>query len=453
MGETDYGTYMTERLLTLNSYAVAVGFEKPPYPNLSSPTDTAHTHAEFLGFKYNFEINEVSTSTTVETGEDAELDEDGGDDGDLPAETLFRDLDLQRILEDSCAEFDIEVLFSEEEYVTAIAAQRRTANDETANLLELSEEAAQHDAANATAIEEALARLLPGDTGMESSMDAFKRLTNERPWIPFRLPDSSSPPTDIDNEEARLFDEMEVTFKRGRKDDPPPPAHKSYHMFAMRWNELVHQRFKAWCTGDENVLLPRLKSCLQLQQYYDKRQQIASLQAVLPTHEDPDRETLQQTLRANRRLLPRPRSPHTVNPPIYRTNPNAITPFGHPNALNAKIGGRIVTQAIQGVAGSVVQVPYRVALPNLPAARRPPQQRAVFRTRRYCRVCGWLRSDHNKDKEGVAESCKRLFCGKCYLLKRHHPNNSFGPQCNNPTNGYCTGNVLDWYNTVGAVSE
>jgi hypothetical protein len=82
---------------------------------------------------------------------------------------------------------------------------------------------------NSKAIQEALCLLLPENAQGESTTDAFKRLTNKSPWIPFRSPESTSTATDVDNEEVRLFDLMEPGFKRATRDQHPP-AHQNYHV-------------------------------------------------------------------------------------------------------------------------------------------------------------------------------------------------------------------------------
>ena len=444
LGEVDYGTYQTERLLHLNSYATMVGFKTVPYPNVSSPSEAGPRFREYMGFNYKLEINNADDNAAADT----EIDEDGGDDSDLPAQALFRDTELQSILEEACADFDIEVIFPDEEYVAATNAAEQST--EMVQLMDAADVAEEHDMRNAAAIEKALSRLLPENTKLESSMNAFKRLTEERPWIPFRMPDSTCPPTDIDNKEARLFDEMEVDFKRGKKSGPSPPAHKSYHVFARRWNELVHQRFKASCTsGDENIIIPRLKSCLQLQEYYDKRQQIASLQASLPRGEDADLDKLQTTLRTNRNRVPRPLPPHTVTPPVYLAQRNGITPFGHPTALNAEIAAGVVVATAHSVPGTVLFTPYIMRQPNLPVARPAPKRPPVFRSRRFCVVCGFLRSTHVAG-EGVGEKCTRSFCGKCYNKKMFHKDangnpTGFGRHCTNATSPSCLQNVAEWY--------
>ena len=135
------------------------------------------------------------------------------------------------------------------------------------------------------------------------------------------MPDSSSPATDVDNEEARLFNDMSPNFKRSKR-GAPAPRHRNYHVFAQRWNEMVATKFRHWCSGDEDIILPRLKSTLQLQEYYDKREQLTSLNSVVPGHDDEDRDELRNIMRANRDRLPTPTAPYRVSPCLLYTSPS-----------------------------------------------------------------------------------------------------------------------------------
>jgi hypothetical protein len=56
MGQEDQGTYETERLLMLNSYAASVGYDpvrEVPFPNVRAPTISPTAPKEFMGFSYN----------------------------------------------------------------------------------------------------------------------------------------------------------------------------------------------------------------------------------------------------------------------------------------------------------------------------------------------------------------------------------------------------------------
>lgn len=316
---------------------------------------------------------------------------------------------------------------------------------EELEVLEVAEQAERYDFANRRGIEAALRQLLPDDSiGKESTMEAFKRLTNQQPWIPFRAGDSTIPATDIDKEEAILFDEMEKNFDC--IGDAPP--YKSYHAFEKEWNQLATRRFKEWCNGNEAVIIPRLKSAVFLQDHFHKRNQLRSLEAVLPRIDDPDRDRMDEVFRDNRRSLPRTPQVHVVTPTVFYANGTA--PYGHPLTLNADVTVFAVNGFNNNNNNLPFHAPYRMNLPNLPPVRPPPKRLRVFRSRRFCKSCGWLRSVHNQAKEGVGDSCRRSFCGKCYRMKNFHKDHSgmvvgFGPNCTNDTNRLCTGNVEEWY--------
>jgi hypothetical protein len=110
-------------------------------------------------------------------------------------------------------------------------------------------------------------RLLPENSGTESTMAAFSRLTNNDVWIPFRSPTSRVPATEIDLEEATLFDEwMEerkysVDNKSGRR---------SFKAFANDWNNEVSRRFREWSKGDDSIVQVRLKSIGFLQDFHEQ---------------------------------------------------------------------------------------------------------------------------------------------------------------------------------------
>jgi hypothetical protein len=108
---------------------------------------------------------------------------------------------------------------------------------------------------------------------------------------------------------------------------------------------MVANKFKEWCNGNEGIVIPCLKSCLQLQEYYDKHQRYRSLQSVVGGAVDTYHEQLRATFRNNRNRLSQPAMPHRVTPPKYVLQPSGIMPFGHPTALNADIAMGIVTAA------------------------------------------------------------------------------------------------------------
>jgi hypothetical protein len=205
----------------------------------------------------------------------------------------------------------------------------------------------------------------------------------------------------------------------------------------------VSRRFKQWSTGDEEVFQLRLKTWEYLADYFDKMQGHSAIQAAVPT-DDEHWQRLNSTLRDNRRQLTPNPIPFVVSPPTYRTD--GTTPFGAPTTLNTSIVVNAVTAA-NYTANAVYQgravAPYQVRRPLLlpPPA---PRRRSVFRSRMFCITCGWRRNQHQQ-QEGVAATCIRDFCGKCYYLKIHHPPGKFGKDCAYPVNPFCSIYVAQWY--------
>jgi hypothetical protein len=70
-------------------------------------------------------------------------------------------------------------------------------------------------------------------------METFSRLTTNHAWIPFRMPDSTIPPTKYDTEEANYFNEQEAAYSISCKTGP-----QSYKTFSVSWNLEVSRRFK-----------------------------------------------------------------------------------------------------------------------------------------------------------------------------------------------------------------
>jgi hypothetical protein len=85
--------------------------------------------------------------------------------------------------------------------------------------------------------------------------------------------------------------------------------------------------------------------------YYDDLKEWQSMQARMPAA-DADRERLNNTIREGRQSIQGgPTIPHHVIPPVYQGD--VITPFGHPNAMNASV-------AVGAIAGiGTRQAPFQ----------------------------------------------------------------------------------------------
>lgn len=120
LGEEDFGTNMTERLLVLNSYAKTVGFTVEPYKNVSAPSVDLLAPEEHLGFSYSLELTGSVTNPTVPNNNnihhadadnaESETEEDGGDDeGNFANDQR----EFESVLREACEDLDIEIVFEE----------------------------------------------------------------------------------------------------------------------------------------------------------------------------------------------------------------------------------------------------------------------------------------------------------------------------------------------------
>jgi hypothetical protein len=456
LGEEDFGTYQTERLLALSSYAKTVGFANDPYKNVSAPTVDALSPLEQLGFSYKLKLvgdgltnpTDPQTSnnnqrTQVGEGSDPENEEDG----------VNEQQEFEHILREVGEDLDVEVVFENEEHQRYLNAPPLGEDDRRRIALQQAQELdALNDAANTRLIQDELNRLTPNDdTANESTLKTFERLTNKCPWIPFRAEDSSCPATEIDKEEYRLFDLREAEYSTAKG----ASARKSYHVFANRWNVYCTTKFKEWTRSrSPDIVIPRLKSALQLQQHLEKRNRLRSLESLIPRAIDPVRDALNKTLADNRGHLPRDPENYICRPPTYLHQQNSVIPFGNPTVLNAEIAVNVVGGRGVPNNNNVTTAPFSMRLQNTPATAPVPKRPAYtrFRSRKFCVTCGWLRSEHSKN-EGVAAKCKRKWCGRCFHYKMHDKDadgnpTGFGKDCTGKISDNCTWNVANWFDHI-----
>jgi hypothetical protein len=346
------------------------------------------------------------------------------------------------ILGDEC---DVEIIVDDGDYEVGTDA---IAEDEMRQS-QVAEEARVSDTANYEFIQRELARLVPDDKH-ESTLDAFSQLTSEHAWIPFRMPDSEVPATEVDTEEASYFNDHEASYSVATNRGP-----RSYKNFAIAWNLEVSRRFKLWTQGQTELVQMRLKSQLQLEEYYNKRKELQSLQRTAEDTEetDNDQALLDTQFRTTRSQLPPRQEPHVVAPTVYTVlGPNSITPFAHPTTLNASVA----VGAVMGTFNHMfvnprrsMNMPFQMQLPPLPKQPMPRPVRKVFRSKCYCITCGWRKKEHtaSEGKGQKPEHCKREFCGNCFLLKAYHTEKgiAFGKDCPSLTNPSCFTNVNEWW--------
>jgi hypothetical protein len=435
LGEEDYNTTHTERLLMLNNYALAVGYDQGrlPYNDVSCPRIDKGAPREYIGFNYVLpELDHVS-NPTEEVARDTVFVEDDSDDdssSDDSSSDVVESTTTGLFGDESDVDIAVDDSFIEDQVDTSI-------QDRELELLSEHEVVQRRDRENRQLIQSELAKLMPYHNGIETTLQAFRRLTDNAPWIPFRMPNSSTRPTDEDLAEAQLFDEWEGRYKRVRGNDS-----NNYHAFARDWNNEAARRLTLWSQGDESVVQIRLKSTLQLCEYYDARKDSSALQVLVPTgvDNDPQRKQLNSQLHVSRQSLPPTREAEEVSPTRYVNN-GGDAPFGCPAVLNATIAVGAVEDRNNNCTNP--NAPFRMALPNIPQQPVDRPVRRVFRSRRYCVVCCYRRNEHGLN-ENAGKDCVRNHCGNCReRYDCHEEADGWGPTCVKPTHPWSDRD--DWW--------
>ena len=462
LGEKDHETCKTEKLLLLNSFAKSVGYpdDELPYSAISAPTINEEYEEEYMGFsyrlatigatvtnptqdiqgyeRYNADEEEVE-ETVITFGEsDDPVQLDDADEGHEPVlDTLEEDDEDFEFLE----QLDVEVVT---DYVEPDPESMRLINDAIEDL-DRAEAARVADNLHRCLIADELRKLLPDEnTTNESTLDAFKRLANKQPWIPFRDPASKTEATPVDIAEAELFHRWKGSYRRDGKASGP----RGYKSFERAWNNEVSRRFTLLVNGDQDIVLLTLKSCSFLQTYLKQSNEYESLQSIAGTADnDTDMNQLNDQLRVAQRTTQQQVVRHRTTPTTYygAANANTFTPFGHPNVLNAHIAVGTLRGCCPPAANNLcTPTPFNL---HRPAEATAPirERRGVFRTRMLCKTCGFIRNDHDKDIEGVAETCKRDYCGNCMDRLEFRKNDGFGPTCKRPTHTRRTEEKKQWY--------
>jgi hypothetical protein len=449
LGEKDHGTFETEKLLLLNSFAKTVGYpeESLPYGDVSAPS-TNNEFEEHMGFSYklatvganvanpaeDIEGNAVFNGGEDEMEERVVVDESEDpvqleDDEEIVEENDDDEMDVE--------EMDVEVMADYDQPDTETEA----IIDGVIADMEVNEAARVADNLHRSLIAEEIRKLLPDTiTNNESTLDAFKRLTNKRPWIPFRDPASATQATDVDIAEAELFHRWKNSYRK----DGKASGTRGYKSFETAWNNEVSRRFTIWSNGGQDVVLIKLKSCHFLQEYFKQTKEYQSLQSVIPAEDDRDMNVLNGQFRTAQRMTVQQVVRQTVRPICYHRHANGVTPFGHPTCLNATVAAGVL-RPTQQQANTTTNAPFGMERPPAVLAPQATVRIPVFRTRMYCNKCGFKRSEHDKQQEGVAQSCKRYYCGNCNQRKEFHMNHGYGPTCTFPTDPSRVKDKNEWY--------
>mmetsp|Transcript_2994 Transcript_2994/g.4271 ORF Transcript_2994/g.4271 Transcript_2994/m.4271 type:complete len:160 (+) Transcript_2994:288-767(+) len=120
-----------------------------------------------------------------------------------------------------------------------------------------------------TAFDAVLARNV---SSQATSIQSFFKFAGDRPWTPFSVDSMST----IAVEEWKVFNEMCNNYNR----KVTPSAEKGYNHFMKAWNDESGRRYLQRLTDDSVTIIYR-KSLKQLQEYYDKLEDIraASMEA------------------------------------------------------------------------------------------------------------------------------------------------------------------------------
>jgi hypothetical protein len=248
LGEHQLCTHRTEKLYVLNSIAVELGFKEDQLPvkeAVSIPT-SIDSVTEYIGWLHKA----PTIFEAVGTGEEEEETNDN-------------------VAVEDLANFMAGVNFDNDDVAVPTDDLPQLANMMDVNPIPLT-----------TPVDTAIPIVIANVVTYETTFDAFKRLTEERPWVPFSDPKSSDPPTDpVDKAEYELFERLLQEDHYNRHISYLYAA-KGFGSFSKKWDIEVADRFKRKTEG-EDVVLIRRKSALFLQQFYDPLNKYKDLQCLV----------------------------------------------------------------------------------------------------------------------------------------------------------------------------
>lgn len=217
---------------------------------------------------------------------------------------------------------------------------------------------------------------------------------------------------------------MQSGYKRG----VGPRAKNGYQHFANEWNQEVADRCARMVDGEENVVLIRQKSAIQLQEHCDRLETKKRMAVLADSDADrSNRQDLRETMRETRQDVQLQAIPHGTRI-RYPTEGNV--PFGMPAPLNPTT-----------LEGAVLHRPRDVMHVNASCGRPWELQPFCattnvlvgYKKTTWCVSCGHRKADHVKE-ESFGYRCKREHYARCGWLKQHHQTSNcrMGPCCANP---------------------
>jgi hypothetical protein len=177
LGEQDFGTFFTEKLLLLNSFAQSVGYSQKelPFTDVSAPTKSVVE--EYMGFCNNKQS--VSRNTLllhlhqIEIVDNEELI---ANTEDKIEEISNAELVAMQAATNFVEDLDIEVFGSDEDYENFInGADQMNSVEMHLDMLDAAEASRNADEHHRAHIQNELMRLVLENNGTESTMEAFSR--------------------------------------------------------------------------------------------------------------------------------------------------------------------------------------------------------------------------------------------------------------------------------------
>jgi len=288
----DIFTHRTERLAMLNSLAKSAGYtdDELPYPELNIPPMLKDVIAKAeMGF--DLAPSTTGSTTDVLTEMQNELAEGAPIN---PATEPIGTAQQQEEVEEEEAEEQGDVPETEDPNTGD-----EPAGEDDVELAEFLEDVDNLQNNDDEELDITVARLLPEIQQHETTMQAFKRLTSQQPWIPFF--NGAGTKTALDEEEEALFQQMKDKFNR----HVAPSAPRGYLEFETAWNIEVANRYQRSIEEGEDVILIHRKSRDQLAQHFDRIVQLtaASARAEEQNAGTTQLDNLNAQLRRNRQTL------------------------------------------------------------------------------------------------------------------------------------------------------
>jgi hypothetical protein len=221
MGDVDHGTVEMEKLHVLNSFAESLGYKEEdqlPYQGLIAPKRWHDSPEEYMGFRHAPTstvqvmmcwITAEAANAVFDSVEDEEVLINDAENNNKDA---GEDLEFAEMLNEMYGDDDNDIKEPANDFKEYAEAMEwgTTEIDRQLKLLNMSAaKAAKEDVLNAVHIQQELNCLLPESTaGRETTLEAFKRFTNNAPWIPFQDPKSTSIADSKDKDEVELFTKL-----------------------------------------------------------------------------------------------------------------------------------------------------------------------------------------------------------------------------------------------------